>query len=501
MAYPRSISPRPGAFQRCLRALLGAALLLFGEAGCARDVGDLNLLIVRSPVVQEEPLDPELVKWLGIRAEGPGMGVRTLEEPFVQGETSRLPHVEVGPERTLQLEGRVSEGGAVVSRGRSVPLEILPGRTEVELFVGLVGRFSTSSGGPLLEPRGEAHLLPVAPGLLFLVGGREAPGGALPGALEAFDPTRGERTISGDCRGGGFLCLRWPRTHHAALPAADGVLVLGGADDTGLIGEIERCTVAGCSVWGTLDEPRRDPAAAPSGEARGGGGFLVGGEGSTGPLPSVDRVVADGRLVPAPPLPSARTRAAAAVAGDGTLVVFGGLGAAGTALPGAVRLRADATSFELVEGAADAGRADAVAVTLPDGRVLFVGGRHSDGTPSDEVDLYDPEAGAICPVGTLRRPLADHSVSPLPHGGALVAGGLGAGEAVTNEVSRLDTRFVPSGATCATVRDTLEVAPAGRLRHARHHHAAATAANGLVVVAGGYGETGEGVGTIEVYVP
>ncbi len=276
------------------------------------------------------------------------------------------------------------------------------------------------------------------------------------------------------------------------------MFVLGGADDLGVVDTVERCALSGCSIRGTLQEPRAHSAVAPS---ESGGGFLVGGEAASGPVTSVTRVVNDGRLVPAPPLPSGRTRAAAAVAGDGTLVVFGGQSAAGTALPGAVRLRANATSFELVEGAALVGRFDAVAVALPDGRILFVGGRKSDRTPSDEVDLYDPAVGAICPVGRLRRPLSGHSASALRHGGALVVGGLGPGDAVTNEVTRLDTRFVPLGASCAVVDDTLEAAPAGRLRNARHAHGAAAIENGLVVVSGGYGPTDEAVGTIEIYVP
>ncbi len=206
-AYPTSIASRPGRSKPSrspweawgagvlLRALQAALLGLWvwlGGAGCARDVGDVHLLLVRSPVVQEEPLNPDVVKWLGLRVEGPGLGVRTLEEPYVQGATSRLPRVEIGPDRIFLVEGRVSEGGAVVSRGESVPLTLSRGRTEIELFIGLAGRFSSSGGGTLLEPRGEAVLFPVAPGQLLFLGGREAPGGNLLGAVEAFDATRGK---------------------------------------------------------------------------------------------------------------------------------------------------------------------------------------------------------------------------------------------------------------------------------------------------------------------
>jgi hypothetical protein len=117
------------------------------------------------------------------------------------------------------------------------------------------------------------------------------------------------------------------------------------------------------------------------------------------------------------------------------------------------------------------------------------------------VDLFDPETGLLCPVGHLRLPVSGHSVSALRHGRALVAGGLGPASAVVGEASLLDTRFIPPATRCEAVAETLEVLPAGRLRHPRWKHAAAATANGLVVIAGGYGPDGSPVGAVEIYVP
>lgn len=117
------------------------------------------------------------------------------------------------------------------------------------------------------------------------------------------------------------------------------------------------------------------------------------------------------------------------------------------------------------------------AVLLGDGSVLVSGGRF--GKPNvgftylDTAERYDPQADAWTPAGTLLNGLAYHSMTLLPDGRVLLAGGV-------NSSSELRTVQVYDPAANAWT----EVAPMGTFRHA---HTATLLPSGKVAVVGGFG--------------
>ena len=79
-------------------------------------------------------------------------------------------------------------------------------------------------------------------------------------------------------------------------------------------------------------------------------------------------------------------------------------------------------------------RASGTATTLPDGRVLLVGGYPGEGRPPTAgIEVFDPTTVSFAAAGTLHAGRADHTTTVLPGGRILVVGGFGTdGEALAS---------------------------------------------------------------------
>ena len=174
-------------------------------------------------------------------------------------------------------------------------------------------------------------------------------------------------------------------------------------------------------------------------------------------------------------LNTARTHAVAAVLADGRVLVAGGLYIDLTG-------QRDLDSSEIwdprsgvwsVTGPLAGTRLSASAATLADGRVLVVGGVHSNGdqVPQASAEVYDPQTGRWNSAGTLATARAGFALVALPDGGAIVAGGFGLGTFLSTV-----ERFDPVSNTWSAA-DDLPFAVAGA--------AGIRLADGRVLMAGG----------------
>jgi hypothetical protein len=117
------------------------------------------------------------------------------------------------------------------------------------------------------------------------------------------------------------------------------------------------------------------------------------------------------------------------------------------------------------------------AVRLPDGSILVVGGVDASGTPVATAELYLPRIGQFVAAATMPAlaGLTDMSLTPLPDGRVLLAGGVRNGAPVaTTYIARLDPI---DGTVDFSQTDSLEVPRAG--------HTAARLCDGTILVVGG----------------
>lgn len=111
--------------------------------------------------------------------------------------------------------------------------------------------------------------------------------------------------------------------------------------------------------------------------------------------------------------------------------------------------------------------------TLPDGRILLVGGLGADG-PTTSLAVSNPRTGKTSSLPAMRIARAWHTATMLPDGRVLIFGGIGPNERVLSTALILDP---------ATGR--IEELPAQAGLTARAHHTATLLTNGHLLITGG----------------
>jgi hypothetical protein len=170
------------------------------------------------------------------------------------------------------------------------------------------------------------------------------------------------------------------------------------------------------------------------------------------------------------------------------VLVVGGLDSADTVVAEAELYRPLRESFEAIAAAALVHpRWDHAAVRMPGGFVLIVGGRVRDTegvvVAEPEMELYDPVQGAFASAGILpgNAGLVDMSVTPLPDGRVLLAGGRNVlGEPVaTVLIARLDP-----------LDGLVDISPTHSLEVPRAGHSAVSLCDGTILIEGGTDDSG-----------
>jgi N-acetylneuraminic acid mutarotase len=136
--------------------------------------------------------------------------------------------------------------------------------------------------------------------------------------------------------------------------------------------------------------------------------------------------------------------------------------------------RTQAASFT-TNAALTTARYHHTATSLPDGKVLIVGGFNWDDGVLTSAELYDPR-GAWTAAGNLKVEREFHTATLLPDGKVLVTGGHNGGEGGTASISSAEL-YDPATKTWSET--------AGMMEKKRHYHTATLLQNGKVLIVGG----------------
>jgi hypothetical protein len=276
----------------------------------------------------------------------------------------------------------------------------------------------------------------------------------------------------------------------AALLADGRALVAGGFGDAGLMStaEIYDPATTTFTTTGSLITARGSPAAASLPDGRvlvlGGAGP---GDANNGTLPLASAEIYDpatGTWSVTGSMSVARRAPVALSLPDGRVLVIGG-----DTNVLASEIFDPATGTFSMTGSLTVGRASFAASVLQDGRVLVVGGvAPVDGTNLAEV--WDPLTGQWSAVGSMAQPRVDATATTLQDGTVLVTGGQ-TGYSTNVFIAEAEL-FDPVAGTFATT---------GSLNVARSQHTAARLADGRVIVAGGAATDLYAVAGVEIYDP
>jgi hypothetical protein len=139
-------------------------------------------------------------------------------------------------------------------------------------------------------------------------------------------------------------------------------------------------------------------------------------------------------------------------------------------------------------------RAVHTATLLPDGRVLVAGGMQKNGVFEASAELYDPASGRFETLPNLASRRVGQSATLLSNGEVLIAGGSAGrrfeGGRRIGEVVATAELFDPV---------TRRFRSAGSMSAPRAHHAAVRLADGRVLLAGGYDDGSNALGSAEIY--
>jgi WD40 repeat protein len=138
------------------------------------------------------------------------------------------------------------------------------------------------------------------------------------------------------------------------------------------------------------------------------------------------------------------------------------------------------------------GRFDGSATLLPDGRVLIAGGQDTSGGESASAELYDPTTGTFSQTGPMVYPRISPTATLLPDGMVLIAGGSGIGDVLERGFSA--ELYDPKTGTFSLT---------GPMNTRRYDQAATLLPDGRVLLVGGsiYNLGSKAIATAELYDP
>lgn len=455
-----------------------AALALVLAGGCTAEVMTI------APVIDTAIEDADADGFSGIDRivilvahAGAGEDVNVASGTFERGEPLEIEGVLFGDDLVIHIAG--FDGDTQVAYGRSCAFKVDPDEVPVSphVFFSRTQKFATTNlavasrdggggisflgsglflGGTLPEierfdpSTGKLTLLDTAlaertgavealigtsPPRVVLLGGAIGTSGA--NFLEIVEPNRSQRSVTNYPDG------HLKRIEMTATSLTDGrVIAIGGRPP----GEAPVATITQVTlIQGTpavedlpravLAHPRAGHTATRLGDEVGAQVLIVGGVDAAGDPVGIAELFkpADGALASpttfAPTMIVPRSRHAAARMPDGSVLIIGGLDEAGVPVTRLERFSFDA-GFTLA-GALDSALLDATVTPLPNGRFLIAGGRSTVGGPPSNTAyiarLTDTGALVVPDTDRLGVARAGHQAAALCDGTILITGGAGAG--------------------------------------------------------------------------
>jgi hypothetical protein len=311
-------------------------------------------------------------------------------------------------------------------------------------------------------------------GRALLAGGWDFQGGAQVSS-ELFDPASGAIAPSGS--------LPRARNFPATVLLPDGrVLVTGGFNPSlGSVRDTELYDGGTFTPAGTLVAGREAHTATllPDGRVLVAGGLQAAGFHFLDSLEVFDPAQAGFVATTLPVMTAKRAFHAAALLGDGSVLLVGGDSGMGE-LASAERFTGTAT-VPTAGSRRRAGKAVAAA-PLADGRVLVAGGANAADGTLDDADVYNPATDAFTAVAPMLRRRMAHSLTALPDGRVVAVGGWSDSSDPSGSAAAVEV-YDPS-------TDTWELV--GELAAPRHDHVALLLDGCRVLVAGGQHVVGGG---------
>ncbi len=190
-----------------------------------------------------------------------------------------------------------------------------------------------------------------------------------------------------------------------------------------------------------------------------------------------------------------RTEALWTVLDDGTVLIAGGLDAAGTQLATAELYDYLTGAFTTTAGPMSTARQQHRMIQLYTGKVLVTGGKVNvtDNYALNSAELYDPATGTFSPTGNMLRYRRLHRSTELPNGKILITGGLGGDNPTANGLPTAAEIYDPATGVFTQTTHPLNVG--------RRSHYAFLLRTGKVLIAGGYGTSSALLNSAELYDP
>jgi hypothetical protein len=329
---------------------------------------------------------------------------------------------------------------------------------------------SWTATGTMAHARGFAPAVLLADGSVITAGG-----------TDAFSYTASaERWTAGTWAAAGSIGQAVAGQVAVRLPNGK-ALFAGGADAFSYYGFGDLFNPAGSGSWTQTPAMAHAHAYGVAASLANGDVLVIGGYdgGDTLTTGAVDIYSASGGTWSAgPALPGPRYAFTATTMGNGKVLVAGGDD--GSMAPGSalssVEIYTSGSGWAAGEAMKKV-RVDGAAVLLKDGRVLVAGGTDAAGVAQNSAEIYDPSTGHWTLTGNMPLPRAAFSLTVLPDGRVVAAGGFASSPGQALNTADL---FDPTTGGWTTT---------GVLVHGRRFQAATALADGTVMVVGGHSAT------------